>query len=57
MRDLLRQVGDRVVARVASFQGQPAGNLRICVLGFRTQLDRLEEGLEDIRAEAAELHG
>ena len=31
--------------------------LRICVLGFRTHLDRLDEGLDDIRAAAAELSG
>ena len=29
--------------------------LRICVLSFRTHLDRLEQGLEDIRAAIAEV--
>ena len=31
--------------------------LRICVLSFRTHLERMEEGIEDIRAAARELTG
>ena len=31
--------------------------VRICVLSFRTHLDRMREGMEDIRAAAAEVGG
>jgi aromatic-L-amino-acid decarboxylase len=31
--------------------------IRICVLSFRTHLDRMREGMDDIRAAVGELEG
>jgi aromatic-L-amino-acid decarboxylase len=56
--DLNRRVMEAVNARKRVYiTGTVAGGrflIRICVLSFRTHLDRMREGLEDIRAAVAE---
>ena len=52
-RDLLARVNarKRVYLTGTTLRGRFA--IRICVLSFRTHRDRVEEALEDVRAEAA----
>ncbi len=54
-RDLLERINRRrrVYLTATTVRGQFV--LRICVLSFRTHLDRMEQGLEDIRQAVAEL--
>jgi hypothetical protein len=48
MKTLLDSVADRVIVHVASLAAQPAAD------SFRTHLDRLDQGLADIRAAIGE---
>lgn len=54
-RDLLERINakKRVYLTGTTLRGRFA--IRICVLSFRTHRDRLDEGLEDIRAAVAEV--
>ena len=54
-RDLIERVNARQRIHISGTVLAGAFVLRICVLSFRTHLDRLDEGLEDIRAAAAEV--
>jgi aromatic-L-amino-acid decarboxylase len=58
MNRLNRELLDRINARRRVYiTGTTAGGsfiLRICVLSFRTHLERMEQGLEDVRAAVAE---
>lgn len=54
-RDLLARVNARQRVHLSGTTVGGAFVLRICVLSFRTHRDRLEEGLEDLRATVAEL--
>ena len=53
-RDLLDRINARrrVYLTATTVRGNFA--LRICVLSFRTHMDRMEQGIEDIRAAVAE---
>jgi aromatic-L-amino-acid decarboxylase len=57
--DLNRKLQDRINARkrvyVTGTMLGPRYAIRICVLSFRTHLDRMREGLEDIRAAIGEV--
>jgi aromatic-L-amino-acid decarboxylase len=54
-RELLERINakKRIYLTGTMLRGRFA--IRICVLSFRTHLDRMDEGLEDIRAAVAEL--
>jgi aromatic-L-amino-acid decarboxylase len=54
-REFLRRINERGRVYLTGTILDGRFTLRICVLSFRTHLDRLEEGLEDIRQAAAEL--
>ena len=54
-RDLIERVNARQRVHISGTVLGGAFVLRICVLSFRTHLERLEEGLEDIRAALAEV--
>jgi len=54
-RGLIEKVNARQRIHVSGTVLSGAFVLRICVLSFRTHLERLEEGLEDIRAALAEV--
>ena len=49
-RDLIERVNARQRVHVSGTVLGGAFVLRICVLSFRTHLERLDQGLEDIRA-------
>ena len=49
-RDLLARINARRRVYVTSTMLAGRFAIRICVLSFRTHLDRVREGLEDIRA-------
>jgi aromatic-L-amino-acid decarboxylase len=55
-RDLLRRVNARRRVHLTSTLLRGRFAIRICVLSFRTHLDRMEEALEDVRAEAGALY-
>jgi aromatic-L-amino-acid decarboxylase len=54
-RDLIERVNARQRIHVSGTVLRGAFVLRICVLSFRTHLERLDQGLEDIRAAIAEV--
>ena len=54
-RDLIERVNARQRIHISGTVLAGTFVLRICVLSFRTHLERLEEGLEDIRAALAEV--
>ena len=54
-RDLIERVNARQRVHISGTVVGGSFVLRICVLSFRTHLERLEEGLEDIRAALAEV--
>ena len=54
-RDLIERVNARQRVHISGTVLGGSFVLRICVLSFRTHIDRLEEGLEDIRAALADL--
>jgi aromatic-L-amino-acid decarboxylase len=54
-RDLIERVNARQRIHISGTVLDGAFVLRICVLSFRTHLERLEEGFEDIREALAEL--
>ena len=54
-RDLLARVNARQRVHLSGTTVGGAFLLRVCVLSFRTHRDRLDEGLDDLRAAAAEL--
>ena len=53
-RDLIARVNARQRIHISGTVLGGSFVLRICVLSFRTHLERLDEGLEDIRAAIAE---
>ncbi|MGH9369081.1 MAG: pyridoxal phosphate-dependent decarboxylase family protein [Thermoanaerobaculia bacterium] len=55
-RDLLARINARRRVYLTGTMLRGAFAIRICVLSFRTHRDRMEEGLEDIEAAAAELY-
>lgn len=54
-RDFLARINARRRVYLTSTMLRGSVALRICVLSFRTHRERMEEGLEDIRAAAAEI--
>ena len=54
-RDLIGRVNARKRIHISGTVLRGSFVLRVCVLSFRTHLDRVEEGLEDVRAALAEL--
>ena len=56
-RDLLERINARRRVYLTATTVRGDYLLRICVLSFRTHLERMEEGIEDIRAAVGELTG
>ncbi len=54
-RDLIERVNARQRVHLSGTVLGGAFVLRICVLSFRTHLERLDEGLEDLRAAIGEV--
>ena len=54
-RDFLERINKRGRVYLTATMLHGLYALRICVLSFRTHLDRMQAGIEDIRSAAAEL--